>query len=184
MHALGGLLLEDLAQLVEMAPEHLDPFIRSRGQRQSEAPDLAALLVAQVAESLHESSHQVALGDQEVHRQHHIQAPHDLVDAFAQGLGQTRDLVGIALQIRHAHRNQDSIHRLSRPGLAKQAKEREPFLTVIFLCGPASGRVQDDGVVAQPPVAVTCPAHAPHPSAFGVRKWQARVSQRRGLASP
>ena len=184
IHALPGSLLEDLTQLVEMTTEHLDPFIDSGQERQGEAPDLAALLVAQVAECLHESGHQVALGDQEVHRQHHIQAPHHLVDAFAQGLSQGGYLVAVALQIHHAYRNQDSVHRLSGPALAKQAEEREPFLKVIFLCGPASGRVQDDGVVAQPPVAVAGPTHTPHASALGVWKWHARVSQRRGLASP
>ena len=184
VHPHRGLLLDDVKQLVEMPLEHVNPLVGGGEEWQREAPNLAALFVPQVAEHLNESDDEVALGDQQVHGQHHFQAPHHLVDAFTQGLAQGCEFFGVALQIRHAHRDQDTVHRFFRPGLAKQVEKCQPFLPVVILRGPTASRIQDDRFVGQPPIAVACPAHTLDPSPLGVGEGQPRAPQRRRLAGP
>ena len=78
--------------------------------REGEAPDLSALVLAQLAEGLDEAGDEVALGEEHVDRHHHLQLGHHLVDALADALAECRR----ALLVRR-RRSSATLTATSRP---------------------------------------------------------------------
>jgi len=191
LHALDEALAQALLQRRELAAEvgH-DLLTRLGGEREGEAEDLVALLLAHGAEGLVEAGQQVALGDHHVDRHLHAQALLQLLHAPAHARGLLLALVGRqGQQVLHAHRQQHAVDGAARARTAQQVEEGVPGGRVGLLVGVlrrvAAGGVDEDGLVAEPPFAVARAAHAAHAGLaelVGEREVQTRVQQRRRLA--
>ena len=156
-----------------------------------QAPEVLALRGVEIAEGFDKAGKQVGLGHQQIDRKGEIELAAQLVQARRDRCRLAREFCAAVQQVRHADADDHAIDRLHRPVPAQQRQELLPFpgvgCGVAVLCGVASRGVDEDGVLAEPPVAVTRAAGtrervAPEP--LGERKAQTRMQQRRGLAAP
>ncbi len=160
---------------------------RSRGccaERERGAPDLAALALAEVGEELDEAADEVGLGEHHVDRHDHLEAGHHLVDAGAELLRVLVDLLLVGVgEVGEADRHDDAVERLLRAVALEHVEEGEPLLVVVLGGRVATGGVEEDGLVGEPPVAVARAADALAPTR-GVeeREVEPRGLERGGLA--
>jgi len=164
VHTLGRPSARRPAQLVEM-PQNIS--IRSSPwlQRQVKPRFWPRSLVAQIAEHLHESRDQIALGDHQYTGSTISSAPAPRRCVRA-GTGQGRQSRLPRPADRSRSPRPDAVHRFSGTSLAKQNEKREPLFSIIVLGGqrPAVSKMTASWV--QPPVAIARPSHTPHPPAF------------------
>jgi hypothetical protein len=158
----------------------------------AEAPDLIALLLAELAEGLVEARDQVALRHHHVDRRTHAEMGVQLLQAQAQ-LGRVLLAVGRCLlqQVLDVHRQQHAVDRSARPALLQQAEKLLPGGGVCLLVGllqrVAAGGVDQHRLVGEPPVAVAGAADALDrrlAHLAGQREGQPGIHQRGGLARP
>jgi hypothetical protein len=78
----------------------------------------------------------------------------------------------------------DAVERLLDAILEELLEERHPLVVVVGLGGVAARRVEEDGLVGEPPVAVARAADAADAAAAGIEvgEDEAGVAERRGLA--
>ncbi len=196
LHPLQNTVVQPSQQRVELGAESGDgallvaPVVELKGH----APDLLALLAAQVLEKLGKAGEQVRLGEQHVDRD----AQPQLVVKFAQA---TADRLGVGVavclaqfgQVGKADRHQHPVQRLARARALEQFEETQPGCgihhLVAVLRGVAAGRVDQHGLVGEPPVAVAGAAHAANRRAaslatrgIGQREAQPAIDERRRLA--
>jgi hypothetical protein len=184
-------LVQALDQCSEFRPE-----IRGGGARgaalgrESHAPHRGPRVGAQIVEVLGEARDQVALRQQQVHRQAHFQMTVQLVEPSAHG-----GHVGIALSGRLRHeirRAQGHDHAVQGPALAVLGEQGQEFTPpgtvgrlVRILCGVAPGRVEQHGFIGEPPITIARaadPAQRLLAEPLFQGKLQARIEQRGRLA--
>ena len=193
------LLLEPLGQTIVQAPlqalklgRHgggVEPFF-PKGKR--ETPGLTALFLAERGEEIAEPGEKISLRHQHVDGNAHAQDLVELLHAHAQGLGVRLALRRRLLQkVTHAHRDQHAVDGAARPGFLEELEEALPSRGVdgaVALLGRVSPRrVEEHGLVGEPPIAVAGTAHtADGLAAESVRerKAQPEVDQRGRLAGP
>ncbi len=159
-------------------------------QREGHAPDLLALLLAEIVEELDEAGDQVGLGEHGIDRHAHAKLVVQFAHAPANGAGMREPFVLTERgEIGQADRHDDAVERLAAAVLLQQAQEAQPagavHAGVAVLRGVAAGRVDQHRLVGEPPVAVAGATHAAHRARaerVGERKAQAAIGQRRGLA--
>src|SRR5690606_19118068 len=164
--------------------------VRVVGVRERDAPDLLALALAEILEELREAGDEVALREQHVDREADAELAIELDDALA---NRARVRAPLGLRLRHQVRDRDRDERaVDRPALAvlfQQAEKAEPRglidVRVAVLRRVAAGRVDQDRIVREPPVAVARAADAAdriRPEALAQREAQTRAHERRGFA--
>ena len=115
-------------------------------QREGHAPDLLALLLAQIVEELDEAGDQVGLGEDGIDRHPHAKLVVQLAHAPADGAGMRMACVIVESgEIGQADRDDHAVERLAAAVLLQQAQEAEPagavHAGVAVLRGVAPGRV-------------------------------------------
>ena len=123
-----------------------------------------ALALAQVAEELGEAGDEVALGDDEVHRQHHAAAGSSpRRRGRAASCPSPRAAASLASMMSvHGDRHQQAVERLVPRGTCLSMSRNANHSCLIFglLGGVAAGGVEQDRLVGEPPVAVSGAADA------------------------
>ena len=131
-------------------------------------------------EKLHEPVDQVALGEDQIDRVPKSQPLRKFIDPFADSSCMPFQLVvGGIHQVSDADADQDAVDRLMAAVLFQDLQEGRPFFLIVLLGQIAAGRVEDDGGVGKPPVAVACAAD---PWNFTVRpdgKFETGIAYRR-----
>ena len=153
--------------------------------RQRRAPDAVALDRVAVLKELDETRDQVGLREHQVDRREHLELLGQLLHALAQLLGQRdRDLGLAGADLAQAHRHQDAVDRRLRPVLLQQLEKAEPFFAVFLVHRVAPGRVEQDALRGEEPVAVARAADALDHAAgvVGERELQPRLDDGRALA--
>ncbi len=126
-------------------------------EREGVAPDLLAAGSVQIVEELREAGQQVNLGEQQVDGGADAELLADLVDTGADGpgVGQHLALVG-GEQVGRGKRDDDAGERLARAVAFQEVEQAVPGLgvsdLVAVLGGVATGGVDQDGAVGEPPV--------------------------------
>ena len=129
------------------------------------APDLLAPLLVQVREELHEAGHQIRLHEEHIDRDRNAEGLAQLLDALADRCRMGRPLrLALLHEVGETHCHQHPVDRPSRTVLLQQPEETLPggavHLLVAVLRGIASGGVDQDRLVGEPPVAVAGPPDA------------------------
>ena len=177
-------------QLVELRGEGLRRFAAERlVVREGHAPDLRPSFLRQVVEVLHEAGNQIALGHHHVHRQLDVQLLVDLVQPPARRLDvDFPPARALRHEVVRADRQDDAVQRPASPVLLEQGQEFRPAggvgLGVGILGRVATGGVEKDGFVGEPPIAIARAADAaqrPFSHALLERKLQPRIEQGRRL---
>ena len=169
------LLLEDL----------LDRLVLGKLGRERAAPDLRALGLGEVAEEINETAEKIALGEKQVDGENNLHVSGQLVDPVPDGLGVRLHLrFGGFQKFRDADRHDRAVDGLALPAFLQHVEEGDPFLAVLHLRGVASGGVEQDPLVREPPVAVAGAADTADPlAALGyVREVEAGFLERRALS--
>ena len=147
---------------------------------------MRAIALPHVAEELDEPGDEVALREQHVDGDDHVELRHHLVDAGAELLAERLDLLLVGVDhVGDAHGHEHAVDGLAAPVLLEQLEERDPLVVVVLLCREAAGGVEEDRLVGEPPIAVAGTADAAHAAPAArvlVREHQARALERGGLA--
>ena len=182
-HPPHGPAVERVDQRIELGFEERARLLFRIG-RDRHAPDLSALALAQITPALGETGDEVGLREDHVDGDEHLQPSRDLVEARAHLLGDALDLLlARGGEILDAERDDEAVDRLPLAILPKQIEKPEPFRLIVGARGIATGGVEDDGVVGEPPVAVAGPARAAIGSPLVERKREPGVADGGGLAS-
>ncbi|MNK89868.1 hypothetical protein D3C87_1098920 [compost metagenome] len=178
-------VLQAIVQLVEALVELLQHVLLRAVDAvgQGGAPDLVAFAALGIVEKFAEAGDQVGLGEYHVHGRMDFQLLRQLLYALAQVLGQFDGEFGLAAgQLGNADGDDDAVDRRALAVFFQQGEEAEPFGAVFIADGVAPGRIEQDAVGGEKPVAVAGAAHALHDLAVDKRKLQARIGDRRALA--
>jgi hypothetical protein len=186
--------VEALHDRVVLGPEGVDYAARvlRRADRKGQAPDLTALLAAQVVEELDEARDQVALGQHDIDRNLDLEILGQLLQTLSHGdRVEPPFLPALLGEVVQAEGDDDAVDRAAAAMLLQQLEEPGPGRAVdrpvAVLGGIAAGRVQQHGFVGEPPVAVPGAAHAANTHVVGAEpvgqgELQARILQRCRLA--
>jgi hypothetical protein len=154
------------------------------------AEDLRAAGLVEPAEIFHEAADEIGLGEERIDRKVDIEPCVQLGEASPDRSGMGGDLrLGQGEQVLEADRHEHAVDRLARPVAVKQIEEGEPAPLVEPRVGIlrriAAGRIDQDGVLGEPPIAIAGSADAlelVRNHAFGEGKFEARVDERGRLA--
>lgn len=178
--------LQAFVQFVEAFVEqgqHVAVLFGAVGQ--GGAPDAVALALVAVGEEFAKARNQVGLGEDDVDRREHFQPVGQFLHALAQVLGQVDGELGAgAGQLVDAGGHDDAVDRRLGAMALEQVEKAHPFVAVFLVHRVAAGRVQQDALGGEEPVAVAGAAHATHRRAVlvGEGELQARVDHRAALA--
>ncbi len=184
-HAGQAHLFQAIDERLELVVEEGQHVLRRAAAvvAQRGAPDALALGLFAAMEKVHETRHQIDLREHDIHGRMHAQALGQLLHAGAQVLGQFVRCRGRAgHQLGHADGDQDAVDRRTVAMAAQQVEKAEPLVAVVFLHRVAPGRVEQDAVGGEEPVAVAGAAHALHRLVAGDRKRQSRAHDGAALA--
>ena len=180
-------LVQTPNQQIKLAAEMLGWTARRIiGIRERHAPHLLALTAAEIVEELRESGDEIALRKQHVHREPDAEVLVQLHHAFfhREDVGATL-LLGLREEIGHRKRNEDAVDRTPATMLLQEVEKPEPpglvDLRIAVLGRVPPGRIDQDGVVREPPVAIARAADAPNcvgAEAIGERKSQPGIHER------
>src|SRR6202040_3954804 len=133
--------------------------------RQRHAPDLLALLAAQIVEILDEAGDQIGLGEEDIDREADAELIAELAQPLAYGARMRQALAARQPDdIGDADGDKRAVDRLARAEFLEQAEETLPSRLVgrgvAVLCRVAAGGIEQHRLVGEPPVAVARAADA------------------------
>ncbi len=177
---------------IELVAESLQVLRRAVLQRKGRTPGRRALVLVDRCEVVGEACEQVRLRDQKIDRKPYAEALVQLEQPLAHRHGVLAPLRQRARQeVGDGDGDEYAVHRLPRSRSLQHGQKAAPRGAVIFpvavLGGKASGSVDQDCPVGEPPVAVAGAADAADglvPGGIGERKLQSRMTQCSGLAGP
>ncbi|EDS99872.1 hypothetical protein BamIOP4010DRAFT_6609 [Burkholderia ambifaria IOP40-10] len=176
--------LQPFVQLLEALVEQRDDvtlLVRLVGQ--GGAPHAVVLVLVAAAEEFGEAGDQVGLREHHVDRREHLELFRELLNALTEVFREVdRKFGAVAGEFGDARGDDDAVDRRLRTVAFQQAEEAEPFAAVFLVHRVAAGRVEQDPLGREEPVAVARAADAVDHGAVLVRERKLQAGVQHGAA--